>query len=147
MRGHYGIGILNYKHNCNIGTLFRSAYCFGADYIFTVGKEYKRDSADTPNAVKHIPYTNYDSIEELLEYMPKGAKLICVENSENAIPIKKFSHPERACYLLGSEVSGLPIELTNRFQTTILPSKVCLNVGITGSILMFDRLNKIGKDS
>lgn len=145
MRGHFGIGILNHKNSTNIGTLFRSAYCFGANYIYTIGKEYKRDASDTPNSSMHIPYYHYSSIEDFLSQLPKNTQVVCIENSQNAIPIKRFCHPERAVYLLGNESSGLDTELTERFPTTILPSSTCLNVGIAGSIVMFDRITKFEK--
>ena len=141
MRGYFGIGILSHKHDINIGTLFRSAYCFGADFVFTIGKVYKRDSSDTPDATKHIPCFYYPTLDDFIKGMPKGCDLVCVENSKNAFKIKNYVHPKRACYLLGNETTGLPSELTESHQSIIIDTKRCLNVGIAGSIVMFDRLN------
>lgn len=143
-KGYYGVGILNPRKVGNIGSLFRSAFCFGADFIYTIGSKYKRDAGDTPNSVKNIPYFHFSTIEDFLKGKPEDSIIVCVENSEKAIPIKKFSHPARACYLLGSEVSGIPAELTGRFPTVIIPTSQCLNVSVAGSIVLYDRINKKG---
>ena len=42
MSNFYGIGIVNTKTEANIGTLWRSAHAFGASFIFTVGRRYRR---------------------------------------------------------------------------------------------------------
>ncbi len=144
MKGYYGVGLYNPRKTGNIGSLFRSALCFGADFIYTIGSKYKRDCGDTPNSVKHIPYFHFPTIEDFLKGIPEKAVIVCVENTEKAIPIKKFSHPARACYLLGSEVSGIPEELTIRFPTVIIPSSQCLNVSVAGSIVLYDRVMKNG---
>jgi len=46
-RGFFGIGIQNIKTESNIGTLWRSANILGADFIYTIGKRYKKQSSDT----------------------------------------------------------------------------------------------------
>lgn len=40
-KGYYGIGIYETKEETNVGTLWRSAQNFGADFIFTIGARYK----------------------------------------------------------------------------------------------------------
>jgi hypothetical protein len=35
VRGYFGIGIYHGKTEENIGTLWRSAYAYGADFVFT----------------------------------------------------------------------------------------------------------------
>lgn len=144
-RGYFGIGIYNPIKSANVGALYRSAFCFGANYIYTIGAKYKRDKSDTPNAANHIPYFHYSSLEEFLAAVPKGCVITCIENTDKAIPLTKFSHPEKACYLLGSEVTGLPKELTDKYPTTIIPTTACLNVSTAGSITMFDRISKGSK--
>lgn len=65
MRGYFGIGIINGKTPENLGTLWRSANLYGAAFIFTVGKRYKRQSSDTPNTPRHIPLFEYQSLDDL----------------------------------------------------------------------------------
>ncbi len=144
-RGFFGCGVYRPQNSYNIGTLFRSAACFGADFIFTIGKTYKRPPADTNNSAMHVPCYNYSDFEDFERHLPKKTVVVCVENSLNAIDLRKFSHPERAIYLLGSESSGLPEDLTRRFATVIIPGTHCLNVATAGSIVLYDRIAKMEK--
>ena len=65
MKGYFGIGIYHPKHHQNIGTLMRSAVCFGATKLFTIGRRYHRQSSDTVNAICQVPTYHYASFDEL----------------------------------------------------------------------------------
>ncbi len=55
----------------------------------------------------------------------------------------KFTHPERAIYLLGAEDTGLPESVQSLCQSIIhIKSPMCLNVAVAGSIIMYDRISK-----
>lgn len=41
------------KKEVNLGTLMRSAFNFGAAYVFTVGRRYSEQASDTVRAVRH----------------------------------------------------------------------------------------------
>jgi len=67
-----------------------------------------------------------------------------IELIESAIPIKEFKHPKQACYLLGAEDHGLTKEAIEACQEIIyLPGERSLNVSVAGSIVIFDRINKV----
>ena len=143
MIGYYGIGIYNNKYKENIGTLWRSAYSFNANFIFTICKRYKYQSSDVNKTWKNIPLYHYIDFDIFYENMPKDCILLGIELTDMAININEFNHPKRAIYLLGSEDGGLPNRIVNRCHSVIvLPGKYCLNVSIAGSIVMFDRLVK-----
>lgn len=143
IRGYFAIGIYQPKTSENVGTLWRSALILGAAYIFTIGRRYKKQCSDTTQAWRHIPLMEFQKWEDFTAHLPHDAKLIAVENSPCAKPIKNFCHPERAIYLLGSEDNGLPpLALSAAQQTIILPGKYCLNVSVSGSLVMFDRNQK-----
>ena len=90
-----------------------------------------------------IPLFQYKTIEAFLDSVPYSCKLVGVEMDAEAIPIKDYVHPTRAVYLLGSEDSGLPNVLKEKCHEIIeLPGKTSLNVAVTGSITIFDRINK-----
>ena len=65
MRGYFGIGVYHAKKDVNIGTLWRSAYIFGASFIFTIGRRFPKQASDTVKAFRHIPLFEYQTIEEL----------------------------------------------------------------------------------
>ena len=142
-RGFFGIGIYQTKTEANIGTLWRSAHNFGADFIFTIGKRYRKQPTDTTLALRHVPLYEYDTFEELKKYKPIDSSLVAIEQSELSQNIKDFIHPEQAIYILGAEDHGLPIEYQEKCHSVIsINTSMCLNVAVAGSIVMFDRVNK-----
>jgi len=144
MRGYCGIGVLNMKTEINYGTLFRSAYAFGADFIFLIGKRFKKQSSDTTQSHRHLPLFEYKTFDDFYEHIPYDCQLVSVEIHEKSKQIKIFSHPERAVYLLGKEDGSLPKEVIDKsFGVIQIPTRVCLNVAVAGSIVLFDRFNKL----
>ena len=140
MRGYFGIGIEHSKTEQNIGTLFRSAVVFGASFIFTVGRRYRRQCSDTTKGYRHMPLFHFAEIGDLLWHLPYGCPLIGIELHEEATMLKDYAHRERACYLLGAEDHGLTGEAIDAcHELIILPGRFCLNVATAGSIVMYDR--------
>lgn len=143
MRGYFGIGIFQNKTVDNLGTLWRTAYLFDAAFVFTIGRRYKTQPTDTSKSTRHIPLYSYDNFEHFKSNRPMDCLLIGIELHKSAQPIKTFSHPQRAIYLLGSEDNGLSngcIESCNKIVQ--LPGDRSMNVAVAGSIVMFDRKNK-----
>lgn len=123
----------------NVGTLWRSAYVFGASFIFTVNKRYERQGSDTIHVENKIPLLHFATTKDLVDHIP-GIPLVGVELWDDATAIEKFEHPESACYILGSEAVGLPkTELYSCHDVIQLPGKACLNVAVAGSLVMYDR--------
>ena len=142
-RGYYGIGIERGKTASNVGTLWRSAYSFGAAFIFTVGRRYPQQASDTAKAWRHVPMVEYSDIEDLLAHLPFSCPLVGVEIDDRAVPLERFSHPERAIYLLGAEDHGLTDRARQRCHRLIqLRGRYCLNVAVAGSIVLHDRVAK-----
>ncbi|MCU7835465.1 MAG: RNA methyltransferase [gamma proteobacterium symbiont of Taylorina sp.] len=140
----FGIGILNNVNELNIGTLWRSAYILGASFIFTVDKKYKQQGSDVTRTWTKIPLYHYNTIHELKSNLPYSTRLIGVEMTNNSIPLSQFEHPERAVYLLGNEQIGLSENVMKECHSIIsLPGNFSLNVAVTGSILMYDRVTKL----
>ena len=139
MRGYYGIGIYQPKTIMNMGTLWRSAHSFDANFIFTIGRRYKKQPSDTVKAWRHIPLYNYQTFEEFHNAIPYDCRLVCIEIDDRAKDLKDFKHPERCIYLLGAEDNGIPPKYLKGNQVVKINSKRCLNVASTGSIVMYDR--------
>lgn len=143
----YGIGILNVSNEVNVGTLWRSAYVMGASFIFTVGRQYHQQGSDVYQSWTKIPLYHYDTVEDLKANLPYSTQLIGVELDPNAQALSDFKHPDRAVYLLGSEMHGLPdTTLEQCHQLVQLPGSLSLNVAATGSIVIYDRISKIPTD-
>lgn len=148
-RGYFAIGVYYPKTEENIGTLWRSANIYGASYIFTIGRRYKKQSSDTLKTYRHIPLFHYDNYEEFRRNLPHDVQIVCLENNEGAVDLRTFNHPQRAIYLLGSEDNGLPDNILSGRKVICVPSEkdFCLNVSVAGSIVMYDRFyGKIMED-
>jgi tRNA G18 (ribose-2'-O)-methylase SpoU len=144
MRGYFGIGVYKPKTETNIGTLYRSAHSFGADFIFVIGARYKYQSSDTTKAFLHLPLYEYNTWTDFKEHLPKNCQIVCVELDEKAKDLKDFIHPERCVYVLGSEDNGIPQEYLKTNQIIqINGGKYCLNVAVAGSIILYDRVVKL----
>lgn len=141
-RGYYGIGIYHPKTTENVGTLWRSAHNFGADFIFTIGRRYKKQASDTTKASRHIPLYEYDSFEDFKKHLPNGCQLVFIEQVEGSRNLKDIAHPETAAYILGAEDYGIPEDMMQGYQKVHIETPMCLNVAVAGSIVMYDRQTK-----
>jgi len=139
-RGYCGIGIYNVKHDVNVGGLWRHAHAFGASFVFTIGRRYRREASDTTKAYRHLPMFRYEDAEDFLSHRPRDCQLVGIEIADGSIPLQKFYHPERAIYLLGAEDHGIPDWLLDQCQSIVeIPTRFCLNVASTGAVVLYDR--------
>ena len=144
-RGYFGIGIYGPKMTKNIGTLWRTADIFGADFMFTIGKRYETMRSDKRKSWKHIPLFEYEDFSIFRGSLPKDSRLVGIELDEHSQPLMTYKHQERAVYLLGAEDFGLPEDVIASCDDIIqLPGDYSLNVSVAGSIVIYDRLLKRG---
>lgn len=146
MRGYFGIGAEGISKPMNLGALMRTAHAFGASFFFTLNAHPKvRDAynADTSRSFDAMPYFPWETIEALR--LPKGCTLVGVELTDDAIELPRFQHPHTAAYVLGRERGSLSPELLARCKYVVkIPTKFCINVGLAGAILMYDRTLALG---
>jgi len=143
--GYFGIGIYQPRYQVNTNLLWRSALLLGADFMFTIGGEqYKPTTADTTQAHRHLPVYTYVDFADFEEHLPVGAELVCLELTDKAKNLIEYKHPKQVVYLLGSEVQGLPAEITDKYVTVKIPMEfdMSMNVAFSGSIVLYDRLAK-----
>lgn len=136
----FEIGVYQPRSDINIGTLWRSAFQLGAQGIFTIGRPYRHQTADTANTPFQIPLRCYPTLEEFLQARPVGTVLIGVEIGGE--PLASFQHPKRSIYLLGAEDSGLGARvqaICNRIVSIESVRAPSYNVAVAGSILMYHR--------
>ena len=142
--GYFGIGVYSMKNSVNYGTLFRSAQVFGADFVYLIGCRFKQQASDTMKSWRHVPTFQYADFDDFNAHRPYDCRLIGIELDATAHPINNFVHPKQACYLLGAEDHGLPPTIMKKCQHVIyLPGERSLNVAVAGSIVLFDRINKL----
>lgn len=144
MRGYCGIGVYKIKTTDNMGTLIRSAFFLGANVAFTIEHRYKKQPSGVATE-RHFPVLHFDSFKSFKDSLQPDCQIIFVELSEKANSLEKFTHPERAMYILGAEDQGIPEELMKGYPVIQIPEvkdKGSLNVAVAGSIVLYDRLAK-----
>lgn len=142
-KGFFAIGIEHSKVSANVGTLMRSAVCFGASYVFVIGARYPRQCSDTVKSWRHVPLFEYADIEDFNDHRPIDVPLIGVELADGAKPLETFAHPDRAIYLLGPEDGSLSLKAQGFCQSLVkFNSRFCLNVAAAGSVVLYDRTAK-----
>lgn len=146
MRGYFGLGVEGISKSGNLGNLLRSAHAFGASFFFTIGAALdpkELSATDTSHAAGHIPFYKYAGLDDFT--LPKDCSLVGVELIENSIDLPRFRHPQCAAYVLGPELGSLSPALLARCQHVVkIPMKFCVNVGVAGALVMYDRLLSTG---
>ena len=145
-RGYFGIGVEGISKPMNFGNLSRTAYGFGASFVFTVspGRRIDKPQSDTTQSQDHMPWYTFDNPQGLV--LPDDCRLVGVELTEDAIDLPSFRHPTRAAYVLGPENGSLSEEMTARCEFVVkIPTLFCLNVATAGAVIMYDRMQSLGR--
>jgi tRNA G18 (ribose-2'-O)-methylase SpoU len=147
MRGYFGIGVEGISKEMNVGNLFRSAHAFDASFVFTVKAAYTRrggGKSDTSDSLAHLPFYAFPDIDAMM--LPAKCKLVGVELIDGSIEMPSFHHPPQAAYVLGPERGELSPEMLACCDHVIqIPTKFCVNVGIAGALVMYDRVLSMGR--
>lgn len=147
MRGYFGVGVEGISKAMNVGSLFRTAHAFDASFVFTVSAAYLRtdgNNADTSNALGHLPFYSFPDLASMV--LPQGCILVGVELTDDAIDLPSFHHPQQAAYILGPERGSLSPEMQARCKHILkIPTKFCINVGLAGAVVMYDRTLSMGR--
>jgi tRNA G18 (ribose-2'-O)-methylase SpoU len=146
VRGYFGIAMLHSKTEENVGSMLRTASSFGASFLAIIGKRYSHQNSDTLKSYRHTPLFYYKDYDDFLDHKPKDCSIVAIELHKESRKLKTFCHPERSIYLLGAEDRGISEDILNKCDSIVqIPGKICLNVSVAGSIVLYDRLAK-GKE-
>ena len=144
MRGFFGMGVEGVTKPFNLGNLIRSSHAFGASFFFMLETAYSAKASDTSFAENSMPLYSYNTVDEM--QLPRGCKLVGIELTDDAIDLPSFCHPRAAAYILGSERGSLSEGVLERCDHVIkIPTRFCVNVGIAGAIVMYDRMTHLGR--
>lgn len=110
MKSSFGICLYEPKLESNLGVLVRSAYCFGASFICTIGHRYKRHAGDTVNAKENVPVFHYDLFSDFVRLRPKDYVVTAVE-TWGTTDIRDYTHCRKEIYVFGGEDRTLPEEV------------------------------------
>lgn len=143
LKNTVSIGLTKPKSPTNVGSIMRAAGCYRVNSVFYTGERYNRAvkfQTDTKLAQTKIPLTG---IESLLDAVPTGAKIVCVELVEGATPLPEFKHPDNAFYIFGPEDNTLSQDVIDRADAVVyIPTVGCMNLAATVNVVLYDRLAK-----
>ncbi|MEZ5668467.1 MAG: RNA methyltransferase [Alphaproteobacteria bacterium] len=147
MRGYFGIGAEGISKAMNAGALMRTTHAFGGSFFFTVGAAYVRQHgsrSDTSKGAGSLPVFDFPDVAALR--LPRECALVGVELCDRAVDLPSFRHPHAAAYVLGPERGALSAELAGLCDHLVrIPTRFCVNVGLAGAIVMYDRLLSQGR--
>jgi len=137
------LGLTDPKSPSNVGAVMRAAGCYHVDKVLYSGKRYARAAkfnTDTQSASKKIPLIG---VESLVESLPEGSQLVCVDLIEGAIPLPAFTHPKNAMYIFGPEDGTISQGVIDKADAVVyIPTHGCMNLAATVNVLLYDRLAK-----
>jgi len=137
------IGLCDPQSPPNVGAVMRAAGCFRVSEVFYTGDRFDRAArfyTDTQNARRDIALTG---VASLLENVPDGAQIVCVDLVEGATPLPEFQHPNKAFYIFGPEDGTISQALIDRADAVVyIPTVGCLNLAATVNVVLYDRLAK-----
>ena len=144
-RGYAAVALDNPKDPENVGGTLRAAQVFGASLVVLSGpriKNFVGHSTNTMRGHKHIPTI---IAEDVFDALPYDCVPIAVDLLDDAIPLPKFSHPERAFYVFGAEDQTLGKRIVERCSASVvIPSNRCLNLAAAVNVVLYDRISKNG---
>lgn len=140
------MGVEGISKGFNLGNLVRTSHAFGASFFFTIDASVNYadvKSTDTSHADIHMPFYAHKNLADFT--LPKDCALVGIELLDEAVDLPSFRHPLRAAYVLGPEKGNLSPALVKRCDHIIkIPVKFCVNVGIAGAIVIYDRMISLG---
>ncbi len=106
-RHPFAVGIENWQHDLNIGTVVRTANAFLADSVHIVGKrQWNRRGAMVTDRYQHIHH--HSDVSSLLEHARQHQwQVIGIDNLPGAVPLETVQLPQRCLMLFGQEGPGL----------------------------------------
>ena len=147
MRGYFGIGAEGISKAMNVGALMRTTHAFGGSFFFTVAAAYSRtdgEKADTAKSAGSLPVFDFADVQAL--HLPRECALVGIELTDDAINLPSFRHPRAAAYVLGPERGSLSPGLVALCDHVVrIPTRFCVNVGLAGAIVMYDRVLSMGR--
>lgn len=141
------IGLSNPKSPDNVNSVRRAAGNFSAQAIFYSGTRYPRALRLNPGGAnmsrdisQSIPV---NGVSELLDAVPEGVQIVCIEFAEDAIALPDYQHPERAYYIFGPEDGNLTQSIIDQADAVVyVPTQGCMNLAATVNVVLYDRMMK-----
>ena len=106
-RHDFHVGIENWQHDFNIGSIVRTANAFLAREVHIVGRRrWNRRGAMVTDRYQHIRH--HDTVEDLVAWAADNdVAVIGIDNLPGSVPLETTELPRRCLLLFGQEGPGL----------------------------------------
>jgi tRNA G18 (ribose-2'-O)-methylase SpoU len=106
-RHDFAVGIENWRHDLNIGTVVRTANAFLAREVVIIGRRrWNRRGAMVTDRYQHIRHL--PSAAELADYATRaGYRVVGIDNLPGSVALEQVALPGNALLLFGQEGTGL----------------------------------------
>jgi len=131
----------------NIGSIFRTAECFGVSEIivigYTAGAENSKVIKTSMNTASLTLSRHFSTLAKAREYLKeKGVTIYAMETVENASDFGDTKLQFPAAFILGNEALGISAEdlelADDILEIPLLGWKNSLNVGVTAAICCYE---------
>jgi tRNA G18 (ribose-2'-O)-methylase SpoU len=140
-RHDFHVGVENWGHDFNIGSVIRTANAFNAKAFHIVGKRrWNRRGAMVTD--RYLRIQHHPDVEDFAGWVTRnGYQAVGVDNLPGAVPLETTELPERACLIFGSEGPGLTEELAALCRPLVAITQYgstrSLNAGAAAAIAMY----------
>ncbi len=131
----------------NVGSIFRSAECFGVSHIYLCGytptPENKKVQKTAMGTDKHVKWSVHSSVEQVVKELKKdGFTIYALETTTHSRNISKTEFKKPCVLILGNEALGISGETLKLADEIILIPlsgwKNSLNVGVCTAICCYE---------
>ncbi len=138
----------NIRSLWNVGSVFRSADCFGVEKIYLTGYTAtppRREISKTAlGAEEWIAWEQVEDPTTVIEKLRKqGYRIVALEKNKQSVDIASYKPEAKTCLIIGHEVLGVSEELIKLSDDVVhIPmhgQKESLNVSVASGIAL-DRL-------
>lgn len=134
------VGIENFAHDMNIGSVVRTANAFNVGQVHIIGKRrWNRRGAMVTEKYQHV--SHHESIDELLAWCDtEELPIIGIDNVPGSVALETYDLPERCLMLFGQEGPGLSAEALRSCESVLsiaqYGSTRSINAGAAAAIAM-----------
>lgn len=139
-RHPFHVGVENWQHDFNIGSVVRTANAFAAAEVHIVGnKRWNRRGAMVTDRYQHVRH--HPTVEEFVEWAHgEGLAVIGIDNLPGSVPLETFALPARCVLVFGQESVGLTDAVREAADATLAIAQYgstrSINAGAAAAIAM-----------
>jgi len=136
----------NLRSGHNVGSIIRTAECFGFSQIhlsgYTPSVDNKALQSASMGTEKWISIKKWETFQDFFKHLDSKYSIIGLETSENSVFMENFHWPKNGVLILGNEELGLSPNLIakcdNLVKIPLFGKKESLNVANAFSIIAYE---------